>query len=168
MHHLTFWLDVVSPYAYLAFERLPQALEGLSVEVEYRPVLFAGLLKHWGQKGPAEIEPKREWTYRQVSWFAREHAIPFAMPSVHPFNPLALLRLAWAATPPGLTPNRRICEAVLRHVWIGGGVPDDLTGLDALRAEGSMLASIRDKREIVKETDEKLKSFFADFVKKFA
>ena len=31
--------------------------------------------------------------------------------------------------------------------------------LDALRAEGSILASIRDKREIVKETEEKLKAF---------
>ena len=39
--------------------------------------------------------------------------------------------------------------------------------LDALRAEGSILASIRDKREIVKETDDKLKAFFADFLKKF-
>src|SRR5882757_9684777 len=33
--------------------------------------------------------------------------------------------------------------------------------LDALRAEGSMLASVRDKREIVKETDDKLKVFSA-------
>jgi len=40
--------------------------------------------------------------------------------------------------------------------------------LDALRAEGSILASIRDKREIVKETDDKMKVFLADFVKKFA
>jgi len=40
--------------------------------------------------------------------------------------------------------------------------------LDALRAEGSILASIRDKREIVKETDDKLKTFLGDFVKKFA
>ena len=40
--------------------------------------------------------------------------------------------------------------------------------LDALRAEGSILASIRDKREIVKETDDKLKAFLADFTKKFA
>ena len=40
--------------------------------------------------------------------------------------------------------------------------------LDALRAEGSMLASIRDKREIVKETDDKLKAFLTDFTKKFA
>jgi F-type H+/Na+-transporting ATPase subunit alpha len=40
--------------------------------------------------------------------------------------------------------------------------------LDALRAEGTMLASIRDKREIVKETDDKLKAFMTDFTKKFA
>jgi F-type H+-transporting ATPase subunit alpha len=39
--------------------------------------------------------------------------------------------------------------------------------LEALRAEGSILASIRDKREIVKETDDKLKAFFTDFLKKF-
>jgi len=40
--------------------------------------------------------------------------------------------------------------------------------LDALRAEGSILASIRDKREILKETDDKLKAFLTDFAKKFA
>jgi F-type H+/Na+-transporting ATPase subunit alpha len=40
--------------------------------------------------------------------------------------------------------------------------------LDALRAEGSILSSIRDKREIVKETDDKLKAFLTDFAKKFA
>src|SRR5882757_1379108 len=40
--------------------------------------------------------------------------------------------------------------------------------LDALRAEGSILAAIRDKREIVKETDDKMKAFLTDFTKKFA
>src|SRR5438105_3854247 len=40
--------------------------------------------------------------------------------------------------------------------------------LDSLRAEGSILGSIRDKREIVKETDDKLKAFLTDFTKKFA
>jgi len=40
--------------------------------------------------------------------------------------------------------------------------------LDAVRAEGSILSSIREKREIVKETDDKLKAFLGDFVKKFA
>jgi 2-hydroxychromene-2-carboxylate isomerase len=121
MKHLRFTFDVVSPYAYLAFERLPHALQGVSHEVSYQPVLLAGLLQHWGQKGPAEIAPKREWTYRQVMWLAHQLGVPFQMPAQHPFNPLALLRLLLASTPAGITPNRRLCELVLRHVWRGGG-----------------------------------------------
>src|SRR5688500_19491315 len=99
MKRITFWLDFISPYAYLAFEHLPQALEGLSYEVEYRPVLFAGLLKHHGQLGPAEIPGKREWTYRQVLWHAHAHGIPMQMRAVHPFDPLRLLRPALAHGP---------------------------------------------------------------------
>ena len=40
--------------------------------------------------------------------------------------------------------------------------------LDALRAEGTILASIREKREIAKDTEEKLRDFIVDFSKKFA
>lgn len=132
MKQLTFYFDVVSPYAYLAFERLPQALVGLSYSVSYRPVLFAALLKHWGQKGPAEIEPKREWTFRQAAWLAEQHGIDFQTPETHPFNPLALLRLAWACANVGGTPNRYVCERLLRHVWQGGADANDPARLAAL------------------------------------
>jgi 2-hydroxychromene-2-carboxylate isomerase len=135
MKHLTFWFDPISPFAYLAFERLPQLLEGLSYEVAYRPVLFAALLEHWGQKGPAEIEPKRAWTFRHVHWLAQQHGIEIATPMQHPFNPLALLRLLLACAPPLGTPNRRACEAVLRHVWCGGADANDAQRLVALSAE---------------------------------
>jgi 2-hydroxychromene-2-carboxylate isomerase len=119
MKHITFYFDVISPYAYLAFERLPEALQGLSHHVTYQPVLFAGLLKHHGQLGPAEIEPKRAWTYRQVQWLAHEMNIEFKMPAAHPFNPLALLRLAVACGTNGL-PNRYVAETLFRHVWRNG------------------------------------------------
>ena len=115
MKRIVFHFDVVSPFAWLAFERLPQELAGCSYEVEYRPVLFAGLLNHWGQKGPAEIEPKRAWTFRHVHWLAQRHGITLDTPAVHPFNPLPLLRLALACEP-----NRRVVEALFRHVWVGG------------------------------------------------
>lgn len=39
MKPLTFRFDVILPYAYLAFERLPQTLDGLPVTTQYRPVL---------------------------------------------------------------------------------------------------------------------------------
>ena len=136
MHPLVFHFDPISPFVYLAFHRLPEELAGCSYEVEYRPVLFAGLLKHWGHKGPAEIEPKRAWTFRHVHWLAQQHGIPMQSPLQHPFNPLPLLRLALAAGP-----NRRVVEAVLAHVWQGGGDANDPVRLAALRAQ---LAPTRD------------------------
>jgi 2-hydroxychromene-2-carboxylate isomerase len=139
---LRFWFDPVSPFAYLAFERLPQVLTGLSYCVEYRPVLFAGLLQHWGQKGPAEIEPKRAWTFRQVQWLALRDNIELRTPPQHPFNPIALLRLAVACAPAGGTPNRHVVETVLRHVWCAHGAdPNEPARLEGLRRT---LAPVRD------------------------
>jgi 2-hydroxychromene-2-carboxylate isomerase len=133
MKHITFHFDFISPYAYLAFEKLPEALKGLSYEVEYRPVLFAGFLKHHGQLGPAEIAPKRAWTYRQVLWLAHAHGIPMQMPAAHPFNPLGVLRLALACGRGGGV-NRYVAEAVFRHVWRGGADAADPGRLEELRA----------------------------------
>ena len=140
MKHITFYLDFLSPYAWLAFERLPQALQGLSYSVSYQPVLLGALLQHHGQRGPAEMPHKREWTYRQVLWLAREHGIAMDLPAAHPFNPLALLRLAWACARQG-APNRYVCEAIFRHAWQGGAAADDAARLQALTAQ---LAPTRD------------------------
>jgi len=60
-------------------------------------VLFAGLLKHWRHKGPAEIPAKRVYTYRHVTWLGRHLGIPFKVPPQHPFNSLHALRLLLAA-----------------------------------------------------------------------
>ena len=132
MKAIDFWFDPISPYAFLAFERLPEALEGLSYSVTYRPILFAALLKHWGHKGPAEIEPKRAWTFRQVHWLADKHAIAMQTPARHPFNPLALLRLAYACAGPGGVPNRHVCATILHHVWEGGADANDAARLEQL------------------------------------
>lgn len=131
MKHIIFYFDVISPYAYLAFERLPEALIGLNYRVTYQPVLFAGLLKHHGQLGPAEIEPKRSWTYRQVQWLARELNIEMKLPAAHPFNPLALLRLAVASNTEGL-PNRYVTEKLFHHVWHGGQGAEDPQRIEML------------------------------------
>ena len=164
MKQITFYLDFISPYAYLAFEQLPQALQGLSYSVDYKPLLFAGLLKHHGQLGPAEIQPKRWWTYRQVLWLAARHGIELQMPQAHPFNPLPLLRLALACGHEGPAPghgtgtiNRFVAETVFRHVWRGGADAADISRLAALT---QTLAPLRDpssdavKAELKANSDE--------------
>ena len=158
MKHLTFYFDFISPYAYLAFEKLPLALEGLTYSVDYKPVLYAAFLKQHGQLGPAEIPPKRDWTYRQVLWNAHANGIPMQMPAAHPFNPLSLLRLALACGSQGLV-NRHVAETLLRHVWRDGGNPVDAARMEALK---QALQPKRDpsseavKAELKSNTDEAL------------
>jgi 2-hydroxychromene-2-carboxylate isomerase len=116
MKKADWYFDFISPFAYIGLMRLGQLVHPL--EIRYRPVLFAGLLNHWEQKGPAEIPAKRVWTYRWCTWWAAQQGIAFRAPAVHPFNPLPFLRLAIAA---GNTPHavRRIFETL----WTTGADP---------------------------------------------
>ena len=140
MKHITFYLDFISPYAYLAFEHLPEALEGLSYTVHYKPVLLGALLRQNGQRGPAEIPAKRTWTYRHVLWLGHALGVPIDMPAAHPYNPLAHLRLSLATTADGEV-SRYVAETIFREVWRGGADAIDPQRLAALAAR---LATVRD------------------------
>lgn len=156
MKHIDFYLDFISPYAYLAFEKLPETLLGLGYSVAYKPVLFAAMLQQHGQLGPAEIKPKRDWTYRQVTWLAHTHAVDLQMPAAHPFNPLALLRLAVACSPHG-APNRYVTESIFHHVWRGGADaldPGRLTALSSQLGPQRDAGSNEVKAQLKANTDE--------------
>ena len=140
----TWYFDVISPFAYLHLQRFSELPADLAID--YKPVLFAGLLNHWGQKGPAEIDAKRRWTYRACQFWADSRGIPFRFPAAHPFNPLHHLRLILAC---GTTPEavRRVFE----HLWTTGADPADekafatlahSLGIDDLAALGA--AEVKD------------------------
>lgn len=121
------YFDFISPFAYLQFKhfhRLPTDLE-----VNLKPVLFAGLLGHWEHKGPAEIPAKRVQTYRHTHWLAKRLGIPFRTPPAHPFNPLRVLRLALA-----LDADHAAVEAIFNFIWATGGNVDDDAALTRLAA----------------------------------
>ena len=165
MKHLSFYFDFISPYAYLAFKQLPEVLKGISYSVDYRPILFAGLLKHHGQLGPAEIVPKREWTYRQVMWLADKLGVPFRMPASHPFNSLPLLRLALAASlnlhvgGQASHCNRYVCEEIFDHAWTSGVNVNDAEPIAALvgRLHGHDWQSDEVKNRLRVNTDAAIK-----------
>jgi 2-hydroxychromene-2-carboxylate isomerase len=138
LHDIVFYYDPISPYAALAFEALPVALMGLSVQVRYKPLLFGALLKAHGQLGPAEIPGKRDWTYRQVAWLAHQQGMRLDLPAAHPFNPLPLLRLGLACAHEGAPgeSNRFVTQTLFEHVWHGGADP---VAPDRLHALGERL-----------------------------
>ena len=144
MRHADWYFDFVSPYSYLGLVRLAELPPDLVIA--YRPVLFAGLLEHWGQKGPAEVPPKRRWTYRWCTWSGSRLGVPIRFPASHPFNPLPYLRLAIAAQS---TPKviRRIFDAL----YSTGADPAAQPTIDALLADLGLTAA-RVSAQDVKDT----------------
>ena len=150
MRQLTLYFDFVSPFSYIAFKRLHELPRDVSVEL--RPVLFAGILDHHGQKGPAEIPAKRRWTYRWCTWWAQELGIAFRFPASHPFNPLHHLRLAIAA---GV--SRENVGRIFDALWTTGAEASDSAAfsrlVEDLGADVAKLASPGVKDTLRKNTE---------------
>lgn len=91
---MRFHFDFISPYAYLAWTQIHALAAKHGRTVEPVPVLFAGLLKAWGHKGPAQIPPKRAYVGKDIARNARLLGQPVRTPPQHPFNPLLALRVA--------------------------------------------------------------------------
>ena len=113
---IDWYFDFVSPYSYFGLHRLREFREPIAL----KPVLFAGLLNHWGQKGPAEIPGKRKWTYRSCQWWAAKTGLPFRFPALHPFNPLHHLRLALACGS-----EIRAVTRIFDSIWTSGADAND-------------------------------------------
>lgn len=108
---LTWYFDLVSPFAHLA---LPRVL-ALGRKVRLEPIVLGAVLAHWGQLGPAEIAPKRRQTYRQVQ-FQGGGALRF--PPAHPFRSLEALRLVTA-----LGATEAAVTAAFGFIWGQGRDP---------------------------------------------
>lgn len=119
------YFDFISPFAYLQFlqfRRLPR-----NIRLVCKPILFAGVLNHWGSKGPAELPGKRTFTYRHVTWLGKRHGVPLRMPPAHPFPPLKPLRLALA-----LECKPEVVGEIFKFIWAEGRSPDDDAEFQAL------------------------------------
>ncbi|HYX65583.1 MAG TPA: 2-hydroxychromene-2-carboxylate isomerase [Burkholderiales bacterium] len=150
MKRIDFYFDFVSPFSYIALHRLRE----LSQPVVFKPVLFAGLLKHWGQKGPAEIPAKRRWTYRWCHWWAAELGIPFRFPAAHPFNPLQHLRLALACGS-----RAEAVKRIFGAVWMSGENANEPARFAALCHElGIDPAELAEEKERLKANTEEAAS----------
>ncbi len=125
MREVTWYFDFISPYAYFGSRTLLRL--GADVRIKYQPILFAALLNHWGQKGPAEMPSKRVWTYRACVWWAKQNNVPFRVPAAHPFNPLPYLRLSIAA---GNSPAA--VNAIFAALWTTGVDPADPRAIASL------------------------------------
>jgi 2-hydroxychromene-2-carboxylate isomerase len=122
MKCVNWYFDVISPFAYLQSTQLARIAP--HAHITFKPLVFAGLLQHFGNIGPAEIAPKRQWTFEHVAWTAHTLGVPLNPPSAHPFNPVAILRAIVAA---GST--AQAVHAAFDYVWVKQGDLNDITAL---------------------------------------
>ncbi len=115
---LDFYFDVISPYAYLGWHDIHAFAGAHGRQVRPVPVLFAGLLNEHGHKGPAEIEPKRMYTFKNVARLAHDRGIAIDLPPAHPFNSLLAQRIAGLDMAEDA--RRGVIDALFDAVWAGG------------------------------------------------
>lgn len=117
---IRWYFDFISPFSYLHWQKV----KVLTEPVTPVPIVFGAVLTAHGQKGPAEISGKREFTYRHVLWQARQEGVTLRFPPAHPFNPLAALRLCVAAGS-----SARAVDALFDWIWKEGNAGDSLEAL---------------------------------------
>jgi len=124
---LRWYFDFISPFSYLHWQKV-KALAATR-EVTPVPVVFGAILDALGQKGPAEIPGKREFTYRHVLWQARCEGVELRFPPAHPFNPIAALRACIAADS---TPHA--VDALFDWIWREGNAGDSAAAIEPVLA----------------------------------
>ncbi|MCF7222179.1 2-hydroxychromene-2-carboxylate isomerase [Marilutibacter chinensis] len=139
---LTWYFDFISPFAYLQWQKI-KTLHDSGVAVEPVPIVFAAVLSARGQKGPAEIPGKREFTYRHVLWQAVREGIELRFPPAHPFNPLPSLRLCIAAGS-GIA----AVDAIFDRIWRQGEAVDSAGAIAPLARALGIPADAIDRADV--------------------
>jgi 2-hydroxychromene-2-carboxylate isomerase len=128
---------------YLAWPRVRAMCERRGTALTVQPVLFAGLLNHWGQLGPAEIPPKALFVFKSCAREAALAGIPFRAPRFHPFNPLTALRVSLREV--AGADQARVIDALFAAGWGRGedlGSPDVIAeSLNAAGLDGRALVT---------------------------
>lgn len=115
-----FIFDFISPYAHLAYPEALRLCERHDRTLEPVPVVFGAILDHHGHLGPAEIPPKRLYTFKNILRLAHARGRVVTPPPAHPFNPLLSLRAALAVE--DLEARVRLVGRLFTAVW-GPGEP---------------------------------------------
>ncbi|GAA6151600.1 2-hydroxychromene-2-carboxylate isomerase [Pseudoteredinibacter isoporae] len=161
-----FYFDYISPYAYIGWQKLPELAQKTGLHIEPVPVLFAGLLRAYGQIGPAEHPAKQKWMQKNIARKCEEMGITIRAPQFHPFNPLLGLRIA--AQESDTQQRYAIIDALMKAVWQEqkhiSEEQDVFTALD----EAGLDAPALIKQGLEKSASEQLKQNTADAIAKGA
>ncbi|HTT71323.1 MAG TPA: 2-hydroxychromene-2-carboxylate isomerase [Anaeromyxobacteraceae bacterium] len=130
---LEFFYDFVSPYSYLASERVEELARRTGALLRLRPFLLGGVLKATGNQAPVETPAKYRHLKVDLERWSRRLGVPLNFPAAHPFSTVLAMRCALAAAAKGLVVP--FTHAAFRAAWA--------EGLDLTRPEVLALVASR-------------------------
>ena len=156
-----FYFDFGSPYSYLAYKALPGIAAAHGAQIVWRPMLLGGVFKATGNRSPAEIPAKANWTRRDMQRWAERYGAAFNHNPYFPINTLILMRGAAGMQLRGLDFHKYV-QAVFHAMWVEPrnlGEPQELAavlrraGFDA-DAFQSLVNDPAVKEQLKKNTEE--------------
>ncbi len=121
-HSLEFFFDCSSPWTYLAFLGLPQAMRGCEVNILWRPILVGAVFNAVNREVYATREqpnPRRlDYTKKDLADWCRYYDVSFAEPETFPVNSARAMRGVLIAMEQGC--GNAYISSVFRCYWMEG------------------------------------------------
>lgn len=114
MKKIDFYFDFLSPYSYLAWTWVREG----KYDFNFYPISMASIIASYETKGPAQIEPKRNYLFREILRRTAIEKIPFTTPKELPFNSLYALRLSLRSV--SQHQQKEIIDTIYRAGWEHG------------------------------------------------
>ena len=119
MAWVDFYYDLVSPYSYLAYNRVERICEEHGVELVLKPMLLGAVHKAVGVQAPIEIQSKGRYQVRDIHRWAEHYGLPMKFPEPFPFRTLKTMRAAVA----GVGDLEAFTREAFALYWEEGGAP---------------------------------------------
>ena len=89
---IDFYFDFISPYSFLAYQKIKALNKGIKINVRFKPILLGGLHKLGGITAPAFNERKMKNMKNDCELIAKKNNIYFQWNEKFPINTLNLMR----------------------------------------------------------------------------
>ena len=89
---IDFYFDFISPYSYLAYERIKLINKKDKIKINYKPILLGGLHKLGGITAPAFNERKMKNMKNDCELVSKKNNIKFKWNKKFPINSLYIMR----------------------------------------------------------------------------
>lgn len=120
MAHIDYFLSPISPFTYLAGNRLEEVAQKHGASVTYKPLGLAQVFAQTGGTAVGERHPSRQaWRLQELERIGKMNKMPITIqPAFFPTNPVPAMSAIHAAQEAGGGDLAGLCQSLLRACWL--------------------------------------------------